>query len=335
MWREAFPEVLSFFLAFLLALYATPLCRRAALEFGIVDRPDGRLKQHREPVPYLGGLAIYLAFLLSLAFTFHFSQEVLGLLLAGTIVVLVGLVDDFGVLSPGVKLAGEAVAVLVLLKSGIHMKLQFLPEAVNLALSVVWLLAVTNAFNLIDVMDGLSSGVAFIAALVLAAVAMLNGRETIAVLTLALAGSLLGFLKYNLAPARIYMGDAGSLFIGLVLGALAMIGSYSAKNDLAVVVPALILGVPLFDMLFVSYVRWLRGHSPLRGSNDHIALRLRQWRLSIRQTVAVNYATTLGLGLFGLVLMQVTFATAVALLAGLLLSALGVGAWLRTIEMAR
>jgi len=149
----------SFTLAFLLSLYLTPLVKKAALQFGIIDKPDGKLKQHRYPVAYLGGLAVYLSFLISLALTFSFDREVLGILLAGTIIVVLGLIDDFGVLSPSIKLFGQIIAILVLIRSGIYIKLEFLPWYFSFPLSFLWLIGITNAFNIIDVMDGLSSGV--------------------------------------------------------------------------------------------------------------------------------------------------------------------------------
>lgn len=326
--------VATFALAAGLAAWLTPLVRDAALRFGIVDAPDGRLKTHAEPVAYLGGLAIFLAFLLSLALTVPFEKEVLALLLSASIVVLVGLVDDLGSLPPWTKLAGQAVAVAVLLKSGIFIRLVVLPPWLAIALSVVWLLAVANAFNLIDIMDGLSAGTAAVAAAALLVVADWNGRTTAAMILAALAGSCAGFLRLNFEPARIYMGDAGSLFLGLMLGALAMDNAYTAVNDLAAVAPALILGVPLFDMLFVMYVRWRRGMPVMLGSPDHVALRLRKWRLTTRQTVVVSYAVTALLGAAAVAMSLVPLAAAGTILAGLALAALGAGILLRRIDMS-
>ena len=326
---------LSFALALGIALWLTPRLREAALRFGITDKPDGKLKTHREPIPYLGGLAIYLAFLLSLALTFDFSREVLGLLLAGSIVVILGLLDDLGQLGPWTKLLGQSVAVLVLIKSGIYIQLVFLPEWLALALSVLWLLATTNAFNLIDIMDGLSAGTAAVAALVLFVVAELGGNESSATLALAMAGGCLGFLRFNFQPARIYMGDTGSLFIGLMLGALAMDLPYTRHNDLGALGPALILGVPLFDMLFVMYIRWRRGMPVMLGSPDHVALRLRRWRLSTRGTVITSYAVTalLGLAAVGMSLLP-DEVQAAWVLGGLVLAALLSGALLKRIDMS-
>lgn len=323
----------AFVLAGVLSAWLTPRMRQAALRFGIVDRPDGRLKQHREPVPYLGGLAIYLAFLLALSATFDFGEEILGLLLAGSIVVLLGLVDDLGQLGPWTKLGGELVAILVLIKSGIYIKLAFLPPELAIPLTIVWLLAVTNAFNLIDIMDGLSAGTAAVAAVALFAVAEWNGRTMAATVLVALAGSCLGFLRYNLHPARIYMGDAGSLFVGLMLGSLAMINAYTERNQVAALAPALILGVPLFDMLFVMYIRWRRGLPVMLGSPDHVALRLRKWRLSVRQTVMLSYVVTGILGAAAVAMSLLSSTAALWILAVVGVSGLVAALCLKRIDM--
>ncbi len=325
--------LLTFLLAWGLALWLTPVMRRAALRFGIVDQPDGRLKKQREPVPYLGGLGIFLAFLLALAFTVDFGGVVLALLLGGSILVILGLLDDLGQLGPWTKLAGQLVAVVVLIKAGVYIKLVFLPWWIALPLSVVWLLAITNAFNLIDIMDGLAAGTAAVAALVLFAIAELDGQTTAATLLVALAGSCLGFLRYNFQPARIYMGDTGSMFLGFLLGALAMNNAYTRVNTLAAVAPALILGVPLFDMLFVMYVRWRRGLPVMLGSPDHVALRLRRWKLDTRQTVVASYAVTALLGAGALTMSLLPLTAAAWILGGLMTLALIAGLLLKRIDM--
>jgi UDP-GlcNAc:undecaprenyl-phosphate GlcNAc-1-phosphate transferase len=323
----------TFLLAFSLSWYVTPIFQKAALKFGIVDVPDGRLKRQKEPVAYLGGLSIYLSFLLTLAFSFRFDQEVLGILLAGTIMVILGLIDDFKALSPGIKLLGQFIAVFVLIKSGIFIKLIFIPFPVSILLSFLWILTITNAFNIIDVMDGLSSGIALFCSLVFFIVAFLNGHTMIATLTIALAGSLAGFLRYNFTPAKIYLGDTGSLFIGLILGALSMIGSYTNKNFLGFIAPIIILGLPLFDTLFVMYIRWLRGIPIILGSPDHFALRLRKWRFSTRQTVLVSYLASIILGTASLLIMQVTPYQSILIICILILCALIVGYYLKKIDM--
>ncbi len=148
----------------LLGIYFTPVARQAALRFGIVDRPDGLLKNHREAVPYLGGLAVFLAYLVALGLVLPFDNLLLGLLLAGTLTLLVGLIDDFGVLTPLAKLTGQGVAVFVLLRSGAVIELVEVPPALRWPLAAAWLLGVCNAFNLLDILDGLAAGVGALAA---------------------------------------------------------------------------------------------------------------------------------------------------------------------------
>ncbi len=321
----------TFLLSFSLCYYLTPVVRSAAYKFGIVDKPDGKLKTQKEPVACLGGLAIYLSFLISLALIFEFSRETLGILLGGTIVIILGLVDDFGVLEPKIKFLGEILAAVVLVRAGIYIKLTFLPVYVSIPLSVLWLVAITNAFNIIDIMDGLSPGIGFISTCVLFVVALMNGRMAIAALTIALAGSLLGFLHYNFQPATIYMGDTGSMFIGLMIGTLAMIGTYTENNVVACLVPVVILGLPIFDTLFVMYIRKLRGIPVFFGSPDHFALRLRKWRLSVRQTVLISYLICLIMGGAGVGMMVVNS----NLIASLIILFLAVGGLLAGLFLKR
>lgn len=327
--------LLTFVLALLLALYGVPLARRAALRFNVVDRPDGRLKQQAAPVPYFGGLAVYLAFLVSLALTFEFRQDVLGLVLAGTLMVMMGLIDDFGVLTPGPKLIGQLVAVFVLIKSGIRIEIAALPDWLDLLLTVLWMIGIINAFNIIDVMDGLAGGVGVIACVWLFIVAVLHQDTMVAVMLAALAGSLVGFLRHNFHPASIYLGDAGSLFVGLMLGALAMIGQYTAVNSVAVLTPVLILGVPVFDTLFVMYIRWMRGVPVFWGSPDHFALRMRRWSLSVPQVAAISYAAALFLGGIGLLSMFVPLGVAAGLIGATAILALVAAFWLKRVDMSK
>src|SRR5690349_20236407 len=193
----------TFLLGLLIALYGVPIARQAALKYGIVDAPDGQLKHQKGPVQYFGWLAIYLAFLISLAFTFEFLHDVLGIIVGVTIVVLLGLIDDFGVLTRWTKLIVQLLVVFVLIKSGIRIEIAAFLDWVDLLLTVFWMVGLINAFNLLDIMDGLSAGVGAVSATALLIAALLQGDQTIAFMLAALIGSLLGFLKYNWQPARI------------------------------------------------------------------------------------------------------------------------------------
>lgn len=324
---------LTFTLAFLFAIYGTPVAIVAAKKFGVVDKPDGNLKTHREPVPYLGGLAVYLSFLLALGMVYDFSREILGIILSGTIIVLLGLIDDFGVLSPGIKFLGQLVAVFILLKSDVMITVVALPPWLAILFTIVWMIGIINGFNIIDVMDGLSSGIAFFASLAFFTVAVINGDPFIAIVSIALAGSLLGFLYYNFEPARIYLGDTGSMFIGLILGALAMTGRYSFNNDYGFLAPLVILGMPIFDTLLVMYLRALRKKSVFLGSKDHFALRLRKWALTIRKTVLLSYGVSLLLGVLGIVIIFTDDTTTLALVSAVLFLFLLIARWLERINV--
>lgn len=324
----------AFALSFGVAFGFTPRLIQAAIQIGIVDRPDGRLKQHREPVAYLGGLAVAAGVLVALGVIYKFERDLLAILLSASIVLVLGLIDDLGRLSPLTKLAGQLLGALVLVRAGVKIQLIFLPEWISIPLSVLWMLAMTNAFNLIDIMDGLSSGVGAVAALFLTGIAISNNFDTTAFLGAALAGALLGFRHFNVQPARIYLGDTGSLFCGFILGAMAMVNRYTTVHVLGALVPALVLGVPLFDMLFVMYIRWRRGMPVMLGSPDHFPLRLRKWRLSTRNTVRVSMGAAALLGCAGVGVMLSPLPVAGAILGGLGLLVLLTAAWLRSIDMS-
>lgn len=317
----------AFIVSIGLGLYWTPLIRAAAIQLGIVDRPDGLLKQHRDPIPYLGGIAVFMAFLFTTGIFTDFGQDTMGLLLSGSIALMVGLIDDFGAMSAPQKLLGQTLAAVVLVRSGIYIKLEFLPVWAAIPLTVFWVLAVTNALNIIDIMDGLAAGVSAIAALSIAIANFMAGRHAVALLSIVLAGAILGFLRHNFHPARIYLGDAGSLFIGFMLAALSMNAGYTRANLLAVLSPVLILGIPLFDLTLVMWIRWRRGIPMMKGSPDHFALRLRRLKLSVRETAVTSYIIGALLSGIALLLSQVTAPWAAATVCGAL-SAAGLSAYL-------
>ncbi|HOC43097.1 MAG TPA: MraY family glycosyltransferase [Thermoanaerobaculales bacterium] len=326
--------ILGFLLAYALSRVGTPMAREAALRFGVVDRPDGRLKNHAEPVAYLGGLAVFTSFLLSLGMTFEFDQELLALVLASTIVTAVGLIDDFGVLPPKPKMLGQIVAVFVLLKAGVILELVFLPWWARYLITIVWLLGISNAFNLLDIMDGLASGVGFIAGSFLLVVAVLNGRWVVAAFTVALLGALVGFLRYNFPPASIYLGDCGSLFIGLSLGALAMVMGYTEASPLGFLAPLYILALPLIDTAYVTVLRLRAGRRIYHGSPDHFPLRLRR-RLggSTERTVLAIYAAGVVMGGLGLLVMVLDPMATVAVTAVVGAIVIGILVWLARVPM--
>ncbi|MCU0290934.1 MAG: undecaprenyl/decaprenyl-phosphate alpha-N-acetylglucosaminyl 1-phosphate transferase [Thermoanaerobaculaceae bacterium] len=329
--------LLVFVLAVLLGLYFTPVARQAALRFGIVDRPDGRLKTQGEPVPYLGGIAIFLAYLVSLGLVLPFNSLLLGLLLAGTLTLLVGLIDDFGVLTPLAKVAGQGVAIFVLVRSGAVIELAEVPEALRWPLAAAWLLAVCNAFNLLDIMDGLAAGVGTVAALAMGIVALVGGEYPEAAAAFALAGGLLGFLVYNFNPARIYMGDAGSLATGISLGALALAIRWTDRSPAGFLAPLAIFVVPLADVVYVSVLRARAGRPFWHGSPDHFPLRLRRTLGgAVRPAVLTCYALALSGGVIGVgSALWWSWQLSLWLLGGFGVAMLALLGWLARIDMSR
>ncbi len=323
----------SFAVSLGISLALTPWISATATRIGLVDMPDGQLKKHVEPVPYLGGLSVFVGFLVGLSVFFRFDREVLAVLLGGTLILLLGLLDDMGDFPARTKLLGQALAVLIVMRAGVGIKITFLPVYIALPLSFFWLLGLTNAFNLIDIMDGLSAGVAAVGCIFLFVLSISAGQSGVALMVACLAGSLLGFLRFNFKPAKIYLGDAGSLFIGFMLGALSLIGVYARKNPVALLAPLLILGVPIFDTLFVILIRYRRGVPVMWGSPDHVALRLRKWRLSVFQTVILSYAVSALLGFLALVMVFGSQKAALIVIACVSAVTLATALWLKRIDM--
>jgi UDP-GlcNAc:undecaprenyl-phosphate GlcNAc-1-phosphate transferase len=286
-----------------MALGLTPLFRKIALRTQFVDTPTGQLKKHTAPVPYLGGLALYFAFLFSVLGVVILapppdSSKLLALLAGGTVVALLGLVDDLFTLGPYLKFAVQIVAAVLLYFFGV--RLEFLPyhPILQFLLTVFWVTLATNALNLVDIMDGLSGGLALVACAGFVLVPLSGDQAYVPLAAAALGGAVIGFLPYNVQPARIYMGDSGALFLGFILAGLAMGHGYSQVNVVGLCAPLLILGIPLYDTGLVMVLRTLKGKSMFRGSNDHLALRLRALGLSVRAVAGVLWLVGVSLTVF-------------------------------------
>lgn len=308
----------------MLTLVFVPLCLRVAIRHGVLDEPGG-YKQQPAAVPYLGGAAIVLAFSLAVltAAAIRPPQagmaELAGILGGGVALAVIGLVDDIRGLPVSVRLLAMTVAALALWTVGIRVDL-FPGDAANLALTLVWVVGITNAFNLLDNMDGLSAGVAGIAASAFFVIAAVNGQFLVAGLSLALVGCALGFLRHNYHPARIYMGDAGSLFLGFVLGAMGIKLQFDAPNAVTFLVPVVVLGVAIFDTTLVVLTRLAAGRNPFEGGQDHTSHRLVATGLPVPAAVGVIYLTAFALGWLGLVLSRLNDPVTAYLLFGLMLT---------------
>jgi UDP-GlcNAc:undecaprenyl-phosphate GlcNAc-1-phosphate transferase len=303
-------------LAFLVPLVATslltPVAARLAHRLGILDHPS-RGKFHRAPTPYLGGAALAGGLLLVASLTAGVSAQILAIVLGGLVLGVWGLLDDWVTVRPSVKLLVEASAGIALWLVGIRAGL-FGVEALDLALTVLWVIAVTNAVNLVDNMDGLASGVSAVAAGAFFVVAAWLGEFLVASFALAVAGASVGFLMHNLPPAKIFLGDAGTLMLGFLLAAVGLKLQLVGENGLVrSAVPALILGVPLFDMTLVLVDRLLRRRPVFRGGTDHSSHRLASLGLSDREVAAVVVGAECACCGTALLLLRLPFESAVSL----------------------
>lgn len=276
----------------LLTLIGIPPARRLAMRIGLVDAPAAR-KVHRVPVPLMGGVAMWLASLAALfVFTGEYNLPQLGLiLLGGTLISLTGLVDDRFDLSPYLKLVAQFAAAGILIYAGVSVQSPTPWDAVNIAITVIWVVGITNALNLLDNMDGLAAGIAAIASGFFLVLAAGSGQYLVASLAAAIAGTCLAFLRFNfLAPARIFMGDAGSLFLGYLLAVLGVKIRFDNDPMVTWLVPILVLAIPIFDTTLITISRLRRGLNPLTAAGkDHTSHRLILAGLSNREAVMVIY----------------------------------------------
>jgi UDP-GlcNAc:undecaprenyl-phosphate GlcNAc-1-phosphate transferase len=285
-----------------LSTMLVPVAMAVAVRFGLLDHP-GPAKSHSEAVPYLGGAAIVASFAAIVLVATAIKPppsgypQLAAFLGLGVALAVVGLVDDLrGGISPWLRLGFEAGAAITVWALGSSAHLAGVPRPLDALLSILWVVGVTNAFNLLDNMDGLSAGTVVIAALAVFGIAALQHRYLVAALAIALAGCAAGFLRSNFHPAKIYMGDAGSLFLGFVLAVLLLKLRANAPTRVPVAVILAVPGLALFDTALVTVTRLARGVSPFQGGQDHTSHRLVRLGLSVPVAVGVLYAVDLALG---------------------------------------
>jgi UDP-GlcNAc:undecaprenyl-phosphate GlcNAc-1-phosphate transferase len=258
----------------LLAFGLTPVVMRVAKGFGVLDYPDAR-KVHAAPTPLMGGLAVYVAFAVSLLANSILDTQVVAILLGSTVLVVVGVLDDIRPVAAPLKLCAQLLAVALVVGSGVTITVfggSLLGDAANLLLTVVWLLGITNAMNFFDGMDGLATGLSIVTALFLAVVALQTFQPFLGWLAAAIVGSCVGFLPFNMRPRRaaaVFLGDAGSTFLGFTLAALAIKGEWAPNKIVDIAAPILIFWVFIFDMTHITVARILSGR--VRSFHDWIA----------------------------------------------------------------
>jgi UDP-GlcNAc:undecaprenyl-phosphate/decaprenyl-phosphate GlcNAc-1-phosphate transferase len=316
------PEIMfltTFFIALITALFLTPKVEEVAVKFNAMDKPDAR-KVHSKLMPRWGGLAIAMAAILSILLCFRIFEQaqllldiktqknLLGLFLGGGLMVIVGMIDDKFNLSAKYKLLGQILIALVVMKFGIAITFLtlpfigfvYLPGWLSVLLTILWIVGMTNAINLLDGLDGLLAGVATIFALLFFAVSLLTGQIAVAITMIAIAGACVGFLRYNFNPARIFMGDTGSLFLGLMFACLSIIGAFKVTTTAAMIIPVVIMGLPIFDTSFAIVRRFAHGKPIFSPDKEHVHHQLLARGLSVRQTVLLIYLICCTLGVAGL-----------------------------------
>ncbi|GAA0469266.1 MraY family glycosyltransferase [Alkalibacillus silvisoli] len=287
--------MISFFVALITALVMTPIVRKIAIKYRIVDSPDER-KMHTEEKPYLGGIAIFSGVMVAYIMFWPSHEHQLAIVIGAFIMLLTGFFDDLFNLRPVYKLAGQGLAAVMIVSSGLlieRINIPFFGEIelnnLSIIITIIWILAVSNAINLIDGLDGLAAGVTSIALTAILIMSFIDGNFAAAFLAIILIGSNLGFLYYNFNPARIYMGDSGSLFLGYMVAIISMLGLFKNVALFSFIIPLMVVAVPIVDTFFTIIRRLKNGESVMTADRKHIHHQLIDAGLSHRGAVLVIY----------------------------------------------
>ena len=314
--------------AMVVALIATPVVKNLAFKVGAVDVPKDNRRMHDHPIPRMGGLAIFFGFILSVLLYVQMTPQFRGMLLGGVIIVVLGIFDDIYALGAKFKLVIQIVAALVAVLSGNVIEIISNPNVLSpnpwwdlgwlsYPATVLWIVAITNAVNLIDGLDGLACGVSTISSMTMLVIALTVAEPDVALLMAALAGGCIGFLPYNLNPAKIFMGDTGSTFLGFILATVSIEGLFKSYAIISFAVPFLMLGLPIFDTCFAILRRVSHGQSPMAPDRGHIHHRLIDMGFNQKQAVAVLYVISAILGLSAVVLTTTNVVRAMVVLLAL------------------
>jgi len=320
--------IIAFILAVLTCFVVTPYTMRLAKKVGAVDMPSQR-KVHKKPIPRLGGLAIIVGFLVSVSYLLiilnwenvniyngqEYILKLMGFLIGIIILGITCFVDDFKDVHPLVKLTAQIISAIIVCICGIRIEninLPFLSGDLNIVFSYIltvgWIVGITNAINLIDGLDGLSSGISLVSCISLILVFTINGSPLLAIiLVTALAGAILGFLPFNFNPAKTFVGDTGSNFMGFSLAVISILGVAKTYTALVLIAPIIILGLPIFDTLFAIVRRIIKGKSlkaVLKPDRGHLHHRLMDKGYTQKQAVMILYGLSATLGLFAVILLE-------------------------------
>ncbi len=333
--------LLAFAVSLLVAYVMTPPVKRFAEKVGAIDVPKDNRRVHDHPIPRMGGLAIFIGFMLSLIFFVPMSTKVTGLLVGSVIIAVMGGVDDIVSLNPWVKLAGQIVAALVAIRCGLVFDVISNPNIfaeetyieigwLSIPLTMLWIVGCTNAVNLIDGLDGLAVGVSAISSLTMLIVSLFVSEPVVSIILAALTGACLGFMPYNLNPAKIFMGDVGSQLLGFVLSTASIMGLFKLHAIITFFVPLLALALPLADTIFAFFRRILHGQSPFKADKGHFHHRLLAMGLNQKQVVAVLYGISAVLGLLAVLMAGDSMAVKIICLIAAFIISLGI--WLKVFK---
>lgn len=308
-----FRTLAAFAAAGVLSFLLSPVAKHIAYKIGAIDVPKDERRMHKEPIPRLGGLAVFFAFLFAVIVLVPVDREMQGILLGALVIVILGVIDDAVSLPAKLKFLVQIFAAVIVVLHGVRIdvisNLNIFSASSYLSLgfwsapiTVIWIVAITNAVNLIDGLDGLSVGVCTIASLSLLVISALVSEFNIMVMTAAVAGACIGFLPYNINPAKMFVGDTGATFLGFILATLSIQGMFKTYAILSFAAPLLILGLPIFDTVFAICRRLLNGQSPMHADRGHVHHRLIDMGFSQRQTVLILYVVSGVLGISAVLL---------------------------------
>ncbi len=339
---------LAWFVAGLTSFLCTPFAKKLAWRIGAIDVPKDARRMHKKPIPRLGGFAIFLGFFVStMVFTFNFiTVPIYGVLIGAMVIIALGMADDVLALKASYKFVVQLIAVAIPVVMGVRIE-RFpdffgggsyiqLPFIWSCGISVVWLLAILNAVNIIDGLDGLACGVSSIMTIFVTIILVLLEAPQVAIIAAALAGACMGFLPYNINPAKMFMGDTGSMFIGYMLACLSILGLFKAYAIVAFFAPVMLYLLPIFDLMFAATRRVLSGKSPMQADKSHLHHKLIALGFSQKQAVAILYGIATILGFCAVLITADDFGKAMLVIGAafviIVLSALVLYARLKKIE---
>ncbi len=333
-------SLFAFILALAVSFAITPGVKMLAIKIKAVDVPKDERRMHKTPIPRAGGLAIFAGFLASTLFFGRMGVQLRSILLGALLIIVLGVIDDVVSLKPWIKFLGQIIAAMIPVLNGVLVQRFTNPfshsgylelGAWAIPVTVLWIVGITNAVNLIDGLDGLACGVSTIATVTMFVIAILYSESQIALLMAALAGACIGFLPYNMNPAKIFMGDTGAMFLGYILAVTSVQGLFKFYAVISFAVPFIVLSLPIFDTTFAIVRRLAHGQSPLHADRGHVHHRLIDLGFDQKQSVAILYTFSAVMGLTAVIL-ATTNESKLIILAVVVLIAFFLGMTLMTVE---